>query len=76
MGSSLTEKEELGRIRIKEGIEEKNWMLYSSDKSGKLVSYEKENYNRAQLKHASKDKVATLEEFGVSGVICTSTVGP
>ena len=33
----LTDEEEAGREEILEGIEKKGWMLYTSDKSGKLV---------------------------------------
>ena len=34
--NNLTRQEELGRKEIQNGIEEKNWKLYGTDKSGKL----------------------------------------
>ena len=35
--SNLSRAEFLGRQEIKEGIENRGWVLYSTDKSGKLV---------------------------------------
>ena len=51
MVGNLTEKEELGRKEIEEGVKEKDWRLYSTDKSGKLVLDTNENYLRTQMKH-------------------------
>ena len=66
MVGNLTEKEELGRQEIIEGGKNKDWRLYSTDKSGKLVLDTNENYLRTQKKHVGKDKEVGIEEVGES----------
>ena len=66
MVGNLTEKEELGRQEIVEGVKNKDWRLYSTDKSGKLVLDTNENYLRTQGKHVGKDKEIGIREVGES----------
>ena len=58
----LTKEEERGRQEILEGIKTKGWILYNSDKSGKLVIDSKDNYLKAVREHFIKDPVITLED--------------
>ena len=43
-GSNLTPAEKAGRDEIRDGIKNKGWMLYNSDKSGNLVLDTKDNF--------------------------------
>ena len=52
-----------------EGVKEKDWMLYSTDKSGRLVLDKKDNFLREQQKHANRDKVATLGDVRESEIV-------
>ena len=58
----LTKEEERGRQEILEGIKTKRWILYNSNKSGKLVIDSKDNYLKAVREHFIKDPVITLED--------------
>ena len=40
----------------------KDWLLYGTDKSGKMILVTKKNYLLVQENHAAKDKIASLEE--------------
>ena len=40
----LTEREKSGRREILEGVKNKGWMIYNSDKSGKIVLNTVENF--------------------------------
>ena len=64
--NNLTEKEELGRQEIAEGVKNKDWRLYSTDKSGKLVLDTNEKYLRTQEKHVGVDREVGIEEVRVS----------
>ena len=54
--------EEDGRKEIEQGIKSRGWMVYGTDKSSKMVLDTRDNYLKAQLKHAEKDRVYRLEE--------------
>ena len=43
-GTNLTDIERAGLDEIKEGIQTKNWMIYTSDKIGKVVLDTKDNF--------------------------------
>ena len=64
--NNLTEKEELGRQELVEGVKNKDWRLYSTDKIGKLVLDTNENYLRTQERHVGVDRKVGIEEVGVS----------
>ena len=42
---NLTQKERAGLEELREGIKSKDWIVYSTDKSGKMVLDTKENGN-------------------------------
>ena len=50
-GINLTAAERAGRDDVKDGIENKGWMLYKSDKSGKLVLDTKDNFLKCMSGH-------------------------
>ena len=56
----------MGRKEIEEGVKEKDWRLYGTDRSGKLVLDTNENYLRTQKKHVGGDKEVDIEEVGAS----------
>ena len=64
--SNLTREEFLGRKEIEDGIKNKEWMLYHTDKSGKMVLDTKENYLRSMMPHYEGNHEATFEEIGAS----------
>ena len=54
--------EEEGRKEIEQGIKSRGWKVYGTDKSSKMVLDTEDNYLMAQLKHAEKDRVSSLED--------------
>ena len=54
--SNLTDDEIKGCKEIKEGIKSKGWLLYETDKSGKLCIDTLENYKLAMSKHIEGDQ--------------------
>ena len=48
------------------GVKNKDWRLYSTDKSGKLVLDTNDNYLRTKEKHVGVDREVGIEEVGVS----------
>ena len=58
----LTEEEKAGLDELKDGIENRGWMVYSTDKSGKIVLDTKENFLLYIKDHYSKDRVVSPEE--------------
>ena len=50
-GNNLTEEEQAGLDDIKKGIANKDWMIYSSDKSGKIVLDTKQNFLSCMEEH-------------------------
>ena len=51
----LQEQKALRRKEISEGVKGKNWMLYGTDKSGKLVLETKDNFLRVMEPHYTGD---------------------
>ena len=66
---NLTLEEEKGREEIIKGVEEKGWMLYGTDKSGKQVLDLKDNFLKAQVGHTREDEVVTLAEVKRTEVV-------
>ena len=64
--SNLTELEQQGLKEIKEGIKSKDWMVYNTDKSSRIVLDTRENFLRAQLKHAEKDTIVSMEDLAAA----------
>ena len=62
-GEVLTKEEIAGKEEILKGIKEKGWMLYTSDKSGKLVLDTTENYIRCMSEHFSSDQNVTHRQI-------------
>ena len=58
----LTHEERTGLEEIREGIRTKNWMIYTTDKSGKVVLDTKENFLSCLEEHLKMDKRVTLVE--------------
>ena len=61
--SNLTPQEELGRQEIKAGIRDKGWILYNTDKSGRLVLDTKENFLKAMEVHVRDHRIVSLEDI-------------
>ena len=57
----LTEEEKAGLDELKDGIENRGWMVYSTDKSGKIVLDTKENFLLCMREHYEKDEIVTPE---------------
>ena len=62
-GMNLTETERAGLDEIKEGIRNKDWMIYTSDKSGKVVLDTKENFLKCMKEHYEGDQVVTPDQL-------------
>ena len=62
----MTKSEELGRKEIRNGIKEKDWKLYSTDKSDKLVLDTKENYLKAMEPHHAGHSKVKIEDVNNS----------
>ena len=58
----LTDQEEKGRKEILEGVKTKDWLVYTSDKSGRIVLDTKENFIDGMREHFSNDPVVTEAE--------------
>ena len=54
--TNLTDEELKGRAEVKQGIKEKGWILYSTDKSGKMCFDSLENYRLAMQTHVAGDQ--------------------
>ena len=61
---NLSKLEEKGRKEIIKGIKEKDWYLYSTDKSGKLVLDTIENYAVSMQEHLIDTEEVTYETIG------------
>jgi hypothetical protein len=62
-GAEVLDEDELaGLEEIEEGIRNKGWMLYYSDKSGRLVLDTKDNFLDCMADHYSGDKVVDIDE--------------
>ena len=59
--NNLTRAEALGRKEISEGVKNRNWMLYGTDKSGRLVLDTRDNFLRAMEPHYSGDQEVTYQ---------------
>ena len=55
--NNLTRSEALGRKEISEGIKSRNWLLYGTDKSGKLVLDTRENFLECMKPHYEEDQI-------------------
>ena len=60
--SNLTEAEQAGLDEIKVGVKTKGWIIYSSDKSGKIVLDTKENFLECMREHFSGDREVGPDE--------------
>ena len=49
------------KVKVKEGIACKGWMLYQTDKSGKLCLDTVSNYEECMAEHVLKDPIVTPE---------------
>ena len=58
----LTPDEQAGREEILEGVKNKDWIVYNSDKSGRIVLDTKTNYLRCMKEHYISDPVSNAEE--------------
>ena len=58
---NLTRSEIEGRRQVREGIASKGWMLYQTDKSGKLCLDSVSNYEKCMAEHVLKDPIVTPE---------------
>ena len=54
--------EKASRDEIIEGIKTKGWIMYTSDKSSKLVLYAKENFLSWMKEHYHQDQIVTTDE--------------
>ena len=61
-GNNLTEEEQAGLDEIKDGIKNKGWIIYNSDKSGKIVLDTKVNFLECMSAYYISDKVVTSDE--------------
>ena len=55
-------EEEAGRQQILDGIKTKDWLLYTSDKLGRMVLDTKENFIEGMGEHFEGDHIATAQE--------------
>ena len=62
-GNNLTEEEQAGLDEIKDGVKNKGWMVYNSDKSGKIVLDTKDNFLKCMSEHYESDKTVTPEDI-------------
>ena len=66
---NLSESETRGKREISEGIKNKDWMVYSTDKSGKVVLDTKENFLSGMSEHFKSDPEATPEEVRTAEIL-------
>ena len=57
--NNLTRAEALGRKEIADGVKNRSWMLYGTDKSGKLVLDTKANFLKCMEPHYQNDQEVT-----------------
>ena len=55
-------QQEAGRREIQEGIKNRGWILYGTDKSGKLVLDTQENFNRAMAPHYTNETEVNINQ--------------
>ena len=58
----LTPEEESGRQEILKGIKTKGWILYTSDKSGRMALDTIENYTEGMKEHFEGDPIVTADD--------------
>ena len=58
----LTKDERAGLDEIKDGIEKKGWMIYTTDKSGKIVLDTKTNFLECMSEHYTSHRVVSAKE--------------
>ena len=58
---NMTKSELEGRRQVREGIASKGWMLYQTDKSGKLCLDTVSNFEECMAGHVLKDPIVTPE---------------
>ena len=58
----LSEKERAGLDEIHEGVRNREWTIYCTDKSEKIVLYKKENFLKCMEDHYLSDPLVTLQE--------------
>ena len=58
-GENLTASEKEGKRQIEEGIMNKGWILYKTDKSGRMCLDTVTNYIECMQEHVRKDTVVT-----------------
>ena len=58
--NNLSKEEALGRREIQQGIKEKNWKLYMTDKSGKLCLDTEENFLKSMEEHYVGEQEVTM----------------
>ena len=61
-GNNLTDTEQAGLDEIRKGVKEKGWMIYCSDKSGKVVLDSKANFLACMEEHYQCDKIVSPDE--------------
>ena len=59
--NNLTRAEAEGRREIAQGVKDKNWMLYGTDKSGRLVLDTRANFLECMKPHYEGDRVISYE---------------
>ena len=59
--NNLTKQQYLGYKEIQNGVKNKGWMMYTSDKSGKLVLYTYENFVTCMEPHYIGHNEANME---------------
>ena len=57
--NNLTQKERAGLDELREVIKSKGWIVYTTDKSGKMVLDTKENFLSCMEEHYRADRVIT-----------------
>ena len=66
LSDNLSREEAEGRDQILRGIKERDWVLYSTDKSGKLVLDTKTNYLQSIKPHFKSEIPSNMEEVAAS----------
>ena len=60
--SVLSREEQAGLDELKDGIDNHEWMVYTTDKSGKIVLDTKENFLQCMQEHIKDDKVVEPDD--------------
>ena len=58
----LTPEERAGLDELKVGVETKDWLVYTTDKSGKVVLDTKTNFLECMKEHYMKDEVVSPDK--------------